>query len=490
MLGFYQNLSLRWKVPIRTVALASISVLVTTAVLLFSMQKEIQNDFMIYAESTANTFASSLVTPLLYQETWQGFQIIRAYESQSEMNTEYSFLKPFRITVLDQQSNVFVSTQPIHFSIMTPISQLDQSITKVVKKSKETGALALAEIDARLILYVPIVHNGLELGGVVVEYDKTPITSRLHDMLFRALLIAFFALVLILIVSWRWGRRFAEPLVNLTNCMEKIGHLPLNKTYCLLPDGNDELGRLGKQFHKMTKDMAEKFRLEQQLLHGERMSALGRMASGIAHEVNNPLGGMLNAINTHRKQGVKDPVTDKTLNLLERGLKQVSNTVSALLVEAKIEHRSLSAQDIEDILILVTATAKNKYNKVNLESDLVGSVNLPANPVRQMLLNLLLNAVQASDEGSEVFCRIHLEDQKLMIRVANSGKTIEPSKLNTLFEPNFGFETHQRRGFGLWIIYQLVTQLNGKIEVVSDIMTVFNIQLPITGENDDQNLSD
>ncbi len=485
MLDWYQNLSLRWKVPIRAVTLALITAVTISAVLLTSIRQDIRKDFVSYTETMLMAFSSSLITPLHHQDIWRAFEVVRAYKVDSQPDTnQQSFLKPYRITVLDQHYRVFVSTDPTEFAVSAEIHRLNPPFSDLLVHAQSSEQLKKIERDNWLYLYLPIMHNGLKLGSLIVEYDTDPLTDRLQQMVLRAIIISLALLLLILAISWQWGKRFATPLINLANCMEQIGKTPDKGVVCTLSQGQDELGRLGRQFHQMTEDMAEKFRLEQRLLRGERMAALGRMASGIAHEVNNPLGGMLNAINTQRKHGQTDPFTEKTINLLERGLNQIRDTVTALLVEAKLEQRDLTPQDFEDVLVLTTNAAKEKHIKVLLESGLTHSLPLPANLIRQIFINLLLNAIKASYEGNHVFCRVMLETDHthdyLTLRVANSGETLEESKMSRLFEPNFGVETHEQRGFGLWIIYQLVTQLEGTIFVSSDIMTEFKVVIPLS----------
>lgn len=490
MIEWYQNLSLRWKVPLRAVALAFITATIISSVLLINLKQDVRKDFLTYTESMLEAFASSLITPLHHQDTWRAFEVVRAYKADDQKSGEESFLKPYRITVLDQQYKVFVSTDPMTFPVNSDMFGAPNELQIVLNQVRASEKLERLEQANMLFLALPITHNGLHLGALIVEYNTERLAGRLEQMLWRALLISLVLLAAILVVSWHWGRRFADPLINLANCMERIGKKQNQGAVCNLPSGKDELGRLGNQFHQMTEDMAEKFRLEQRLVHGERMAALGRMISGIAHEVNNPLGGMLNTINTHRKHANTDPLSEKTLNLLERGLNQIRNTVSALLVEAKIEQRALSPDDVNDVLILTSAAAQKKQLTIILENELEQSLDLPAAQVRQILINLLLNAIQASFNGTQIFCRVLLEatdDNRnfLSMRVVNSGETIEENKLTTLFEPSFGVETHERRGFGLWIIYQLVTQLNGTIEVSSDIMTEFNVVLPIKEKSND-----
>src|SRR5208337_2118841 len=102
-------------------------------------------------------------------------------------------------------------------------------------------------------------------------------------------------------------------------------------------------------YNRMLDELKSKQALEIKMVHSERLAALGQVTAGIAHEINNPLSGMLTAIDTLKFHSVPDKRVNKTIDLIERGLLQIKETVSALLVEAKIKGRDLAPQDIQDV---------------------------------------------------------------------------------------------------------------------------------------------
>jgi signal transduction histidine kinase len=206
------------------------------------------------------------------------------------------------------------------------------------------------------------------------------------------------------------------------------------------------------------------------------LASIGRLAAGIAHEINNPLGGMLNAINTCRKHGSVDPVTARTIRLLERGLLQIKETVAALLVEARVESHALTREDLEDVHTLVAHEAAKKQLAVRWYNWVEGVVPLPSTLVRQVLINLLLNAIQASAEGGLVSCDLRVAEGTLRLRVSNDGRHLGPEQLERLFEP---FASEEGIGLGLWVVYQIVQQLRGWIRVSNGPpVTCFELSLP------------
>jgi signal transduction histidine kinase len=245
-------------------------------------------------------------------------------------------------------------------------------------------------------------------------------------------------------------------------------------------ESRDEIGQLGAAFKAMLKDLREKEALEKEVMFSERLAAIGRLAAGAAHEINNPLGGMLNAISTFKQHGNDDPLTLRTLSLVERGLLQIKDTMAALLVEAKVKSHPLTRQDVEDTRTLVLADVHRKTATLAWE-DGIGEapVALPSTHVRQILINLLLNAIEAVGSGGRIGCRIALAAQTLEIIVSNDGDYIPQERMEVLFEP-FATDRESGHGLGLWVTWQLVQQLGGTIMAQSEPgRTSFSVSLPV-----------
>jgi signal transduction histidine kinase len=204
------------------------------------------------------------------------------------------------------------------------------------------------------------------------------------------------------------------------------------------------------------------------------------LTAGIAHEINNPLGGMLNAISTYKRQrGGVPAFVDRTMSLLERGLTQIRETVAALLVEARLESRALTPHDIEDVHTLLLPNAQGKHVRLDWQNGVTEPLPLPSTEVRQILLNLLLNAVEAVDDRGHVISAVTPSENELELRVENDGDGLNDNQLQHLFEP-FAESRNKGKGLGLWMTYQLATQLRGHIEAQSKPgQTVFTVTLPI-----------
>ncbi len=271
-----------------------------------------------------------------------------------------------------------------------------------------------------------------------------------------------------------------ESLLRLASAIGQVPKTPVASITFAPPQGQDEIGVLGRRFQQMLEGLKEKATLERKVVASERLAAVGRLTAGIAHEINNPLGGMLNAISNYRRQGGGAAAMGKTIALLERGLTQIKDTVSSLLVEARLASNALAPDDVEDVRTLVMPDVERKGVSLDWRNELTENQTVPSTEVRQILLNLLLNGVEGANPSGNVRCRVVVSADEIQLEVENDGPGLSSKQREHLFEP-FAESRTQGKGLGLWMTYQLVTQLRGRIEARSRPgQTVFSVTLPVT----------
>ncbi len=476
-----RDLSFRYKIALRASVLAIATAFLVTASLIAREYDQARRDLLEHAGSVARVLATTLVGPLLHDDVWRSFEIINApFAADAGAAAHAGEI----VLVLDKSRHVFVSTRPRQYPLLSDIASADPEHGALVEaiarfQGTQPGAIELPG-SQRLYMVAPILSDGAALGTLVMGYDTAIFMPRLYDIAGRAALVTLAVLVLILLASWYWGRRMARPLVELADDMAKVGTQPAATIEpAFAYDSRDEIGRAGAAFRRMLSELREKEALEKEVLVSERLAAIGRLSAGIAHEINNPLGGMLNAISTYRKHGSQDPAATKMISLLERGLLQIRDTVAALLVEARLESRSLTRQDIEDTHTLALGSADQSGLEFTWENDIVENIPLPSTLVRQVLLNLQLNAIQATAPPGHVHCHIFRERERLRVQIRNDGRHIPPEQLDYLFEP-FQHLRQGGTGLGLWVTYQIVRQLGGEIAVDSmPGATCFDVQFPL-----------
>ena len=122
---------------------------------------------------------------------------------------------------------------------------------------------------------------------------------------------------------------------------------------------------------------------------------------------------------------------------------------------------------------------RHASRRLHWESRLDRAVPLPSTPIRQILINLILNAIQAAGRGGNVTCRIDADATQVSLEIRNDGRSIPAELMDHLFEP-FSSGSEGGSGLGLWVTYQIVEQLRGTIRVKSGPPeTEFAVALPL-----------
>lgn len=477
-----RDLSFNYKIPLRGVVLSLVTALLVTASLLYREYDDLRQDLVTTSGHLARVLSNTLVTPLVHDDVWRAFEIINSpfAAGTREAGPQTAEL----IMILDANRRVYLATDPKQYPMLADpgrsnpdfydlwqvIGQLREFETRVVERPG----------SPKLYVVTSIVADGVSLGTLVIGYSKDGFVSRVIGLAKGAALAMLAALAILLPASWVWARRFARPLTDLAATMRRVRETLPDPAEVKVYESLDEIGQLGSAFKAMVEDLRKKEALEREVMFSERLAAVGRLAAGAAHEINNPLGGMLNAISTFKQHGSDDPLTGRTILLIERGLLQIKDTMSALLVEAKVKSHFLTRQDVEDTRTLVLAAAHRKSASLHWDNGLgERPVSLPSTSLRQILINLMLNAIEAVYEGGRVSCRIRAGDEQMRIEVSNDGACVPQEQMECLFEP-FATGRESGHGLGLWVTWQLVNQLGGTIIAESEPgNTLFTVSLPV-----------
>jgi len=471
------DLSLRYKMPLWGGGLILATALALSASFMLQAWDNLHHDLQKNAEDLGRITARALFPVMLHDEVWQAFEVVSL---PFVANPETALTES--LVVFDNQQRVYVSSNSHEHTLLQPMASLDPEFAAL---SSELPMAPDAPVHVRdagdaqhIYVALPVAADGVRLGTVVVAYHKSLLWQRFSQLLLNAIGITLLVLGVLLPISAYWGRRMMRPMQWITERIRHIGDPDMTAIDPALYPYRDEVGLLYRAYADMHARLQEKAVLEKEMVKSERMAAVGRLTASIAHEINNPLGGMLNTLSTLKRYGNPDPVLQKSVSLLERGLSQVRDTVAALLVEAKVKSRPLSPTDLDDVRILVGHAGKKHATHLAWRVDLPNEVPLPSTLVRQVLINLLLNAISAAGQHGHVSLKVSASEQHLLIVVENDGQSLSPEQLNRLFEPFTQF-SDSGNGLGLWICYQIVTQMGGTIQAQSDtVLTRFTVNLP------------
>ncbi len=256
-------------------------------------------------------------------------------------------------------------------------------------------------------------------------------------------------------------------------------------TSCLFDENKEFKGAVA-----VIHDLTELKRYEEEAKRAERLSAVGNLAAGVAHEIRNPLNAISITAQRLRSEFVprKDAEEYKSFTqLILNEIKRLDGIINQFLSLAKAHELNLAPVDMDGFLNeavdLVEIEAKQKGIQVSRDLDQLPEIRVDREELKKALLNIMLNGIQATDSGGKLTIRAHVAgDHKLVtIEIEDSGKGISPEKLSRIFQPYFSTK-EKGTGLGLSIAYRIISDHKGKIEVKSEVGkgTVFTVKLPVT----------
>jgi PAS domain S-box-containing protein len=240
-------------------------------------------------------------------------------------------------------------------------------------------------------------------------------------------------------------------------------------------------------FQVICVDISDRKRLESQLIQSEKMAAIGQLAAGIAHEIRNPLGIIMNALYDLAEIVDSDnPDVKEDLRIAKEEMGRVQAIINNLLEFSRASRAELEPVDFNDLLRRTLQLMNRSLQKSNIHVVThfgeIGSCFANQNAMRQVFLNLITNAVQAMPEGGELTLRTQLlPGPRIQLEVEDTGVGIPADHLNDIFNPFFTTKAPgQGTGLGLSVVHSVIKRYNGEIRVRSQIDrgTTFTIEFP------------
>ena len=260
------------------------------------------------------------------------------------------------------------------------------------------------------------------------------------------------------------GRFITEPLREMTALATRIGDGDL--TGRIPVRTADEVGELAAAFNSMTAQLAES---RQALVRTEKLAAAGRLAAGVAHEINNPLASLRACLWVLRKPDVPEEDRLRHQDALDRGLQRIAQTVQRLLEFARPSALRRAPADLAAIALgamrLVVPAVADCGIRIDTDfDDDLGEVPVDVAQIEQVLVNLLLNAVHAmrdSDMEGTITIRLRPIEGGQRLEVEDDGPGISADDLNHVFEPFFSTRP-EGKGTGLGLaVSQSIAEAHG-----------------------------
>lgn len=258
-----------------------------------------------------------------------------------------------------------------------------------------------------------------------------------------------------------------------------------------LRKSNDEIGLLADSFNEMSRKMAQDIEqlrtLNEQLARAERLAAMGTLAAGVAHEVNNPLASISSLVQMMKTNA--DVETREKLNLISAQIDRITRVTKDLTDFSRVRPAARSMVEVNSVVeaAIRLASFDSAFQQLELSrgyADALPNVLADSDQLQQVFLNLLLNARDAMPEGGKLTVTTALNASEISVSIEDSGGGIDESVRKQLFDPFFTTKPAGKgTGLGLAVCYGIVTAHNGRIDVDStnENGTKFTVVLPRTG---------
>ncbi len=299
-------------------------------------------------------------------------------------------------------------------------------------------------------------------------------------------------LIISLVLGASFQRLISRPLRVLANSMKRVEQGDLSARLLLKRD--DEIGLLSQSFNSMVARLADmvkeiEMKYQKELQHADRLSTLGELAAGIAHEIRNPLAAISGAIHVQAMEMEKDDPNRKIMEEIQEEIRRLDNSLKSFLAYSRPAKPQLTQVDLHDLLerALTLCARSGQIAGIHLEKDYqedLPPLFLDPFLMQQVFVNIIINALQAMNHRGllKVTTRFLKSSQKkwVKITISDSGPGIPPEILSKIFKPFFSTKS-QGTGLGLAIAYRIVEQHYGKISVTSIVGqgTTFAIELPL-----------
>jgi two-component system NtrC family sensor kinase len=314
-------------------------------------------------------------------------------------------------------------------------------------------------------------------GTLAVGFSLLPIERKVRDVAGQT---AFMALILMLgnsIMTALYVETLIRPILNLNQMMKRAGEG--NLTVRAPTRRGDEVAELAEVFNLMMNELEASREREElqrvQLAHTEKMAAVGTLAAGVAHEVNNPLAGVLASIENMVDNPDDKEMRDRYLRLIADGLKRIERTVANLLNFARPREILLEPTSINHNLghVVELVGYQLRARGVEVKMDLDPSpavVEADHFQMEQLFLNLVLNALDAMRDGGTLYLRTRVRGGKVIAEVRDTGHGIPAEIRDRIFDPFFTTrEVGEGTGLGLAVSGSIVAAHGGKIELETTV---------------------
>ncbi len=282
------------------------------------------------------------------------------------------------------------------------------------------------------------------------------------------------------------GRLYSTEMIAINNLGEEI---PIEMTASIIYEDGEEIASMAI-FQDLRPKVEEEKRLEEtrmQLVQSDKLASIGRLAAGVAHEINNPLGGIIMYSHLALEDLPEDSPSHQNLKKVVNQAERCKKIIKGLLDFSRQREFAVESVNVNDIIeeIFSLVETQSLFQNIEITKDL--DTDLPPidgdkSQLQQVFMNLALNAAEAMENGGKLIVKSYLKDNALEIKFTDTGCGISSEDMEKIFEPFFTTKSHMNgTGLGLAVSHGIITKHKGTIFVESEVGkgSTFCIWLPV-----------
>lgn len=388
----------------------------------------------------------------------------------------------------------------------------------VLQKEQSWIDRAFVVNDWYITAYEPIKNiQSQNIGILYVGMLEKPYIDTTNRVMGTFALLAGACVILLLILLDFSTKRIIHPLLDMVKATEKIAQGDLSHQVTV--KSNDEIGYLADSFNKMTVDLKtanhkllewgktlekkvdertkELTEMHAHLIQSEKLASLGKLAAGVAHEINNPLGGILIYSHLLLEDMDKNDTNYDNLKKIVKETTRCKDIVKGLLDFARPKEPETTAVNVNDVVENAMSIIESQalFQNIDIQKEYLPDppkITADASQLHQVFINIILNAAEAMQGNGTLTIRTFLDKEKknINIQFSDTGPGIGNEIKARLFEPFFTTkEVGKGTGLGLAISYSLIRKHQGTINVESRVGegSTFTVRLPIQTQSSDTN---
>lgn len=467
---FHERIAVRFSLAIVIVVLVTAA---TVATLILRDEKSIlQQDLRVRALQLGEIMSRQVLEPLLYEEDYTLHELITSYLAASDALLIYGELYNEKgVRILSREK---IPVQRRTLELADYAGEQPTFLRDVQQGSSRIPMDLVVPVLSRKIGVVGYLRLGVSVDPLL----KTIASSRRKVWAVTAVIALFGSL------AGLWmARALISPVLLLNQAVHKVGEGSLGTE--ISEAGVGEIRELGITFNTMSrrlKELVDEITAAQEnLVRTEKLYALGEFSTGLAHEIKNPLTSIKMLI--QRAGEERDPLEGEDLHVILDELERIDRTVTHFLRSARQSDILVSETDINSVIEDVLAITRPKIEKsgvviVKELSEDITSVQVDASGIRQILMNGILNALQAMDGEGQLTISTNAGTNELRCTITDTGCGISDEHLKYIFDPFFTTK-EQGTGMGLAVAWNIAQQHGGRLDILSSKKgTSFILVLP------------